>query len=62
MFISGSENALNWNKNTEIYLHICIVFGLGLHNIDKNEVSSTVGTTAITAFQRFGGMMLDAKA
>lgn len=33
----------------------------GLHNVDKNESFSTVGTTAITAFQQLGGMMLDAK-
>lgn len=57
LLTSGPEIASNCKNNTEIYLHICIIFGLGLHNTDKIKVSSTVGMTAITAFQRFGGMM-----
>ena len=38
------------------------VFSAGLHNVDEIKVLISVGTTVITAFQRFGGMMLDAKA
>ena len=37
------------------------VFSVGLHNVDEIKVWISVGTTAITAFQRFGGMMLDSK-
>ena len=57
VLIPGPEIASNCQNNTEIYLHICIIFGLALHNIDKIKVCPTVGMTAITAFQRFGGMM-----
>lgn len=37
------------------------VFSACLHNVGEFEIRISVGTTAITAFQRFGGMMLDAK-
>lgn len=61
LLISGSWKISNWQNNTAIYSHICIIISASLHNTDKNESFSTVGTTAITALQRFGGMMMEPK-
>lgn len=37
------------------------VSSVGLHNVDEIKIWLPVETTAITALQQFGGMMLDAK-